>query len=457
MTDFKRPAIFKVEKGAANGVATLDASSKVPAAQMPTHASNHAAGGSDVVTLTIAQTTGLQTALDAKAASSAPATAVSDHESSYAHAQIPTLAQKQALAAGTTPGTGNPYATINDLAQGAPVADLAALTLLGSAYRRDKQLRFVESVESLYAWDEQSTETADELTILEADDAPSTGRWKQTRAQSGWGVVNGVTGDPLTENFDGSVFNVTADWAATNAYSLGDFVKPTSANGFIYECVVAGDSDSSEPTWATVLDDDQADDTATWRCRGLHVLETTVDQTANLKKGAPLKYIFNSTTYYGQIVGISSTRIALRGAPLDGNYSVANLYYAGAEKIKQVAIKVAGTYGDGVADLVSADNDTFIPWDKTPGALVGVDHKHKTDDTGTEPKLNVKLNGTATLTEDGDDGFQASTTRAYLSWVAIDPANYGINFGELIELACTVAGGTGDADTVTAILTFILE
>lgn len=52
---------------------------------------------------------------------------------------------------------------------------------------------------------------------------------------------------------NGRTINVNAStatvWTASNAYSLGQFVKPSVDNGFIYEVVMAGTSDTVEPTW----------------------------------------------------------------------------------------------------------------------------------------------------------------------------------------------------------------
>jgi len=38
-------------------------------------------------------------------------------------------------------------------------------------------------------------------------------------------------------------------WAASTAYTLGERVEPTSANTYLYECIIAGTSHSSEPTF----------------------------------------------------------------------------------------------------------------------------------------------------------------------------------------------------------------
>lgn len=41
-------------------------------------------------------------------------------------------------------------------------------------------------------------------------------------------------------------------WSASTPLSLGAYVQPKTANGFIYEVVTAGTTDATEPTWVTV-------------------------------------------------------------------------------------------------------------------------------------------------------------------------------------------------------------
>ena len=59
---------------------------------------------------------------------------------------------------------------------------------------------------------------------------------------------------------------MTLGWQASTAYTAGEFVIPSAANGKIYKCVTAGTSGAMEPIWETTLDGDQYDNTATWRC-----------------------------------------------------------------------------------------------------------------------------------------------------------------------------------------------
>ena len=55
-----------------------------------------------------------------------------------------------------------------------------------------------------------------------------------------------------------------AAWAASTSYSLGDIVQAITWNDTLFECVVAGTSAGSEPTWNTGIGVETTDNTATW-------------------------------------------------------------------------------------------------------------------------------------------------------------------------------------------------
>lgn len=63
--------------------------------------------------------------------------------------------------------------------------------------------------------------------------------------------------------------------ATTTAYSVGQIVRPSAGNGFVYVCAVAGTSGGSAPTWPTVLYTTVADGGVTWCCIGRGVLKWT--------------------------------------------------------------------------------------------------------------------------------------------------------------------------------------
>jgi len=81
-----------------------------------------------------------------------------------------------------------------------------------------------------------------------------------------------VTGGSLN-NYVGWSWTLDSgvNWAAATAYQVGRIRRPTVANGYIYQCIIAGTSGGSEPTWPTTVGAVVADNTATWVCKPLPI------------------------------------------------------------------------------------------------------------------------------------------------------------------------------------------
>jgi len=63
-------------------------------------------------------------------------------------------------------------------------------------------------------------------------------------------------------------YTVVPDWTLNTGYSLGDFVKPTALNSYVYECTTAGTSAGVEPSpWNTTPDGTTNDNTVVWTTR----------------------------------------------------------------------------------------------------------------------------------------------------------------------------------------------
>lgn len=88
-------------------------------------------------------------------------------------------------------------------------------------------------------------------------------------------IFTGTSGNPLSY-FISQVAIAPAAWAVATGYVVFPatglitltYIKPVTSNGYTYECIVAGTSHAAtEPTWPTVVGNDVADNTVTWRCR----------------------------------------------------------------------------------------------------------------------------------------------------------------------------------------------
>lgn len=61
-------------------------------------------------------------------------------------------------------------------------------------------------------------------------------------------------------------------WQVSTAYSLGDVVRPTTRNGYVYEVTTAGSTSASEPTWPTTPGNTVVDGGVTFTCRANNAL-----------------------------------------------------------------------------------------------------------------------------------------------------------------------------------------
>lgn len=284
-------------------------------------------------------------------------------------------------------------------------------------------------------------------------------------AGAAWTALNtdAYQATPPGYSYAGGSFTSVPDWVADTVQNVGDYVKPTTENGYIYEAVaVAGDQKThatTEPVWPTTLGDEIVDDQVTWRCRGAFVIDMDEDLTAVIRKGTPLKYVYDSVAYYGLCLDISATYLAVAGAPLLLNHNLTALYYGPPQRVIPVRFWHSGDYDGGVADI---DAQPRLKWIWGPANLVYFTARHETDDTGTEPMVNIKINA-AVVSADGDlSGNPDKGVRMSTSWVANHPtaikvANYDVQFDELVTPTLTVAGGTGNATGLSICAAFVLQ
>lgn len=75
-----------------------------------------------------------------------------------------------------------------------------------------------------------------------------------------------------------------APWSSGIVFSVDQFTKPTTANGFVYRCVVGGTTGSTEPTWPTTVGAQVTDGSVTWECTAI---EETIPFIVAMVNGSP--------------------------------------------------------------------------------------------------------------------------------------------------------------------------
>lgn len=186
----------------------------------------------------------------------------------------------------------------------------------------------------------------------------------------------------------------------------------------------------------------------------------TMSDTTGLRVGLPIRYTYNSVTYYGVIDAVSAgTHIDVAGATLNTGQDLTDLRVGTPEMVVQMDLFVSGTYGDGTNDLLATDMNAYVRWQLPDAYLVKFAATHKTVDGTAQPKINVKVGGSSVSTADTNNGIQLSTAGAWVEngAIAINTTNYAINPDDAIEVACTAAGTDGDAADLTVSLLFVME
>lgn len=78
-----------------------------------------------------------------------------------------------------------------------------------------------------------------------------------------------ATSNPGVANISITPTFILDDWAAATAYTEGDWIIPTTPNGYKYKCSTSGISHAStEPTWPTSIGSTVVDNTCVWTCVG---------------------------------------------------------------------------------------------------------------------------------------------------------------------------------------------
>ena len=187
----------------------------------------------------------------------------------------------------------------------------------------------------------------------------------------------------------------------------------------------------------------------------------SMSDTSDFAVGYPVKYTYGGTAYYGMVTTVTAnTLIYVTGAPLDTGQDLTALSVGRPERIVTKEYFVDTAALGAVQDIFSAVTYERHRWDVADAYLVSFAATLGTVDTGTQPKVNVKIASGVVCTADSNKGIQLSATPG--TWVAptavaISTTNYDIAMGDAIEVRCTEAGTNGDAECLSVICTFVLE
>jgi hypothetical protein len=116
---------------------------------------------------------------------------------------------------------------------------------------------------------------------------------------TGGGYTAGTTsGGGLAIASPTMTYTAANSWTPTRAnataYAVGDVVKPSGGNGFLYMCAVAGTSHSAAPTFPTVVGTTVAEGSGTvvWECvgSGITVFGCTNPTWASPFTAGPFRY-----------------------------------------------------------------------------------------------------------------------------------------------------------------------
>lgn len=183
-------------------------------------------------------------------------------------------------------------------------------------------------------------------------------------------------------------------------------------------------------------------------------ITTFIDRTAAISIGTPVRYEISGVVYYGLVMNVTTTTITIAGPPLSDD--IDDLYFGVSEMVIQMDHDIPGAFAAGAeGELIKTIRKSHSVWRGKPAYLVQIGHIVQTLDSTDQPEVTASINGSVIGTDNTNVGLPVALVLQSTT-VGINPSNYRIEYGDVIELE-TTAGGTGDASDLTAMLTFVSE
>lgn len=97
---------------------------------------------------------------------------------------------------------------------------------------------------------------------------------------------SGAVNTPIDYNTPTHTVSSPSARAALTVYSAGDFVLPTTLNGYRYECTTGGTTATPAPTWPTTVGATVTDGTVVWTCRRFRQQISAIAAAAGVRRVA---------------------------------------------------------------------------------------------------------------------------------------------------------------------------
>lgn len=184
-----------------------------------------------------------------------------------------------------------------------------------------------------------------------------------------------------------------------------------------------------------------------------------ISNTANIRVGMAIRFVQNFQFFYGIVVSIvDNVSITIAGAPFSTSDDVTSLAVGDASRVIQVRYFIQGVYAAAANPILASVGGQFDLWAQSEAYLVTYSVQHGVDDSTSNPSVNLDIAGSTVSTANSNNGVQVSSG----GWsdnpdVAINTSNYAVDFRQDLEVVVTVAGGTGDAEDLSVVATYVLR
>ncbi len=190
----------------------------------------------------------------------------------------------------------------------------------------------------------------------------------------------------------------------------------------------------------------------------------TSDMTSLIQPGTPVRYTltsgitgFAAGDYYAVCTAITSGLLTIAGPLLPNDPgAITVLEYGLPEMVSHVDFFIEGVWAAAPeTQLLQNQMNTGFLWKSGRAYVVEVSAMQANVDSGSEPEINIRKEGSRVLVAAMEllpSNFEVKTSDAT---EPIDPDFYAMDRNDTLEIECQTAGGSGDAEDLTVMLTIV--